>query len=631
MRQVCAVVLGVVLLGSAVGAARFPIEPPQMQTTYLGERIFMLPYQVNASDPLASEVNKVRLLMSRGAAADWQSLQEAESNVRGFSYHCPADGEYWFAVQMVDRRGNAWPSGEIKPQIRLVVDTENPQLKLAVASDGQNATIRYAARDKNLKSETLRVEVRADNGVWRPVRLPDADVTQDDRLMGRARFAIESRDIQVRASIADHAGNTVQSRAGDSARAGDPFGFQPSDEDVDNGPSLGEAQSGDTIARGSGARVDDLEWPALNAARRHRPLPTVRVPADQREVDKLTGVPPYKNTYTENSVTGRSYPENSNSQGFGKDLVQQNPFVANERTDSPTRFVNDRFNRDTINSKDYDASELTPAPYRAPTESTETDSRWRSAADPSGLPAMLVSSRTFDVEYDLETVGRWGVARVEIWGTQDGGQTWASYAVDTDNRSPIRVTVPGSGTFGLKILVDGANGAAAPTPQAGDQPEMTVRVDLHAPTAELISAEIGRGPLADNLLIQWAAADTNLEERPIGLFYSSHENGPWSTVATDLENTGQYAWRIERHVPDRFYLKVEARDTAGNVTAAQTPSPVVLSRPKPAGRLRGVRPISNSNAKQRVPVVRPLPPRDRRSPDHHSPDQTAMEHERGQR
>ena len=130
-------------------------------------------------------------------------------------------------------------------------------------------------------------------------------------------------------------------------------------------------------------------------------------------------------------------------------------------------------------------------------------------------------------------------------------------------------------------------------PKSGEEPELVVSVDLQPPVAELLAAEPGEGNLTDHMRIRWKAEDENLEPRPIGLFYSSFPNGPWSTVATGLENTGSYVWRIERHVPNRFYLKLEARDTAGNVAAFQTPEPLELNRPQPTGTLRNVRPITD--------------------------------------
>ena len=141
--------------------------------------------------------------------------------------------------------------------------------------------------------------------------------------------------------------------------------------------------------------------------------------------------------------------------------------------------------------------------------------------------------------------------------------------------------------------MDGANSAGAAPPRPGDAAELVVSVDLQPPTAELLAADLGQGNLSDHLLVRWSATDTNLEPRPIALFYSSFPNGPWSTIASGLENTGSYTWRIERHVPGRFYLRLEARDKAGNLATFQTPSPIALARPQPTGRLRSVRPITD--------------------------------------
>ena len=148
-------------------------------------------------------------------------------------------------------------------------------------------------------------------------------------------------------------------------------------------------------------------------------------------------------------------------------------------------------------------------------------------------------------------------------------------------------TVDDAGLYGFRIVVESAGGAPAIPPRSGDAPELWVDVDLHQPTAELTSIELGTGNLADHLILRWRAEDDNLDPRPIALFYSSRPAGPWTAIATNLENTGEYAWQVQRHVPDRFYLRLEARDVAGNLAAFQT-----REASRPAGystiaRLRG--------------------------------------------
>ena len=121
--------------------------------------------------------------------------------------------------------------------------------------------------------------------------------------------------------------------------------------------------------------------------------------------------------------------------------------------------------------------------------------------------------------------------------------------------------------------------------------ELVIGVDMTEPQAELQPAELGQGNLADHLIIRWSATDENLDARPVGLFYANNPEGPWSTVATDIDNNGQYAWRLLQQVPERLFLRLEVRDKAGNVAIRQSPAPVALNLPQPTGKLRSVRPV----------------------------------------
>ncbi len=243
------------------------------------------------------------------------------------------------------------------------------------------------------------------------------------------------------------------------------------------------------------------------------------------------------------------------------------------------------------------------APIPLPPIDQPNNQSWQSAAADASPPAdgiRWVNSTTFDVDYDLQTVGPWGVAKVELWATRDGGREWVNFGLDSDNRSPMRVTVPGAGVYGFRLIVSGANGSAVPTPISGDQPELVIGVDLDEPQGDLQAAEIGQGNLADHLLIRWAASDENLEGRPIGLFYAIEPQGPWSTIATDIDNSGQYAWRLLRQVPEKLYLRLEIRDKAGNVAIRTSPAPVMLNLPQPTGRLRSVRPVQEDPSRFRT-------------------------------
>ncbi len=252
-----------------------------------------------------------------------------------------------------------------------------------------------------------------------------------------------------------------------------------------------------------------------------------------------------------------------------------------------------------VGSSDEGWSTAAPAP-QAPADAPATPQVSQGAGG-----ARWVNSLTFDIDYDLQTVGPWGVAKVELWATRDGGQTWTSLGVDPDNRSPVRATAPGPGVYGFRILVDGANSAPAPPPKPGDNVELTLGIDLSPPRAELQTAQLGSGNLSDRVVIRWTAADERLDARPVSLFYSDRPDGPWSTIATNLENTGEYSWRLVRQMPARIFLRLEARDVAGNVATSVSRSPTELNLPQPTGRLRSVRPVTAIPAASAPPIGSP--------------------------
>lgn len=540
-------------------------QPTNLQPTYWQQRLFFIPYQANPDSRLLNPIAKVELLVSRTGANDWTTLQEAEPNVQGFSYHAPEDGEYWFALRHLNRFGQPWPSAEVTPQMRIVVDTVDPQLSLAGSmGPAGELIVRYEASDANLQTQSLRIEATDATGNWTVLPLPPADIVQPDRLVGRVTWQPSQQQtrFELRGTIADRAGHQAQTTAA-----------VESPKHNMSGPDLGDPSQSRTVVNpfASSTQLPSQDWPSNNQ------LPS----QSQRFAPADNSVPPVRNPYTLGSQQMATPSRLIGDRGAGNGSSLQEP-----ATGSQTLQI-------TPLGPDGAPSLLETTPWPAHnTGSQPATSEWAPPEKESQPGTKVVNSQTFEIEYDLESVGPWGVSKVELWGTRDEGQTWHSFGIDPDNRSPFRVTVPEAGTYGFRILVDGANSAGSPPPQSGDAAELLVSVDLQPPTVELEAAELGSGNLADHLLVRWHTEDTNLESRPIALFYSSYPNGPWSTIAAGLQNTGSYTWRIERHVPGRFYLRLEARDTAGNLSTFVTPNPIELARPQPKGQLRGVRPVN---------------------------------------
>ncbi|HMP08709.1 MAG TPA: hypothetical protein PJ982_20375, partial [Lacipirellulaceae bacterium] len=214
-----------VLLLLAAAAVAGPARRSEAQSSphFWRQREFFIPYQPNLSDPRAGKAVRVQLLLSRDDGVRWAVLQEAEPHVRGFSYLAPEDGSYAFAVRAVDRKGGYWPETVAQPALRIFVDTQPPTLELAASIDavGQ-VVVRYEARDQRLNPETLRLEMQGDGGLWEPLSVGTPELSQPDRLLGRTQWRppVSLREVRVRGTVADAAGNSISAATSASLTAG---------------------------------------------------------------------------------------------------------------------------------------------------------------------------------------------------------------------------------------------------------------------------------------------------------------------------------------------------------------------------------------------------------------------------
>jgi hypothetical protein len=201
---------------------------------------------------------------------------------------------------------------------------------------------------------------------------------------------------------------------------------------------------------------------------------------------------------------------------------------------------------------------------------------------PSNQPSVrFVNSKRINLNYRLDDVGPSG-AVVELWYTRDG-KNWQKYSEDKTPQPPYIVDVHDEGVYGFTLVVHSGVGIGDRPPQVGDPPQIWVEVDLTKPQVRLLTADVGRGPDAGNMSITWTATDKNLARQPISLSYAEQPDGPWTPIATTLDNTGRYVWRMPATgVPFKMLVRVEAVDKAGNIGSATTTEHVKvdLSRPK---------------------------------------------------
>ena len=627
------------------------------------ESAFEIPFQIAAPTP-GQEPVEVQLHVSENRGGSWSQYAKVAPTEGRFAFRASHDGEYWFLVRTLSRSGKLLPDESFAPELRVMIDTLPPAVKLQIESP-QPDKIRctYSVADSLLKVETLEIVCRgvdASNVVKPTSIVPVATSRPAAEAAGTALFDVAPSlrgPLFVRVSVADGAGNVaVEERQVEAANLA---GLNPNALPSTASPQPLAAASGGTATPSTGGAPPSGPNQFSSSPWRQSLLPAQRNPLIPSETigppptaDGARGSPP---------SLARSFPGSENipkpevlpSAGPAAGAVVENvppgqaagQFAPASKPQTLGPYMAGRPDSGPVESIGPGEVESLPVPTAAPTTipssapsgavAAESGPAFGSAdggvppavnrsqaaerplqapkslaapegddAGPAGVRPRLVNSKRFELDYDIESVGTAGVARVELFGTRDGGKTWNSLGDDPDSTSPFVVNVDGEGTYGFRMVIESTNGLKSPTPEPGDLPEVWVGVDVTKPTAAVVSAKPGFGEHAGELEIRWEAADANLTTRPIALAYATEASGPWTIIASGLPNQGHYTWRLDSRTPGKLYLKVEARDEAGNVGTFITPEPVAIERVRPQGRIRGVRPIGES-ASLRMPAALP--------------------------
>jgi hypothetical protein len=199
---------------------------------------------------------------------------------------------------------------------------------------------------------------------------------------------------------------------------------------------------------------------------------------------------------------------------------------------------------------------------------------------PSPPAVRMVNSKRITINYEVKDVGPSGVSGVELWYTQDG-KSWKKRDVPPQTQPPYIIEVNEEGLYGFTLLAKNGIGLSKDPPQSGDLPQVWVEVDLTSPVVHLTGVNAKCSHNKQNVVIRWNATDKNLAPKPITLSYAAKAGGPWSPIATHIENTGRYEWPLPADFPSRFLIRVEAADAVGNIGMDQTPKPVLMDRAQP--------------------------------------------------
>ena len=205
---------------------------------------------------------------------------------------------------------------------------------------------------------------------------------------------------------------------------------------------------------------------------------------------------------------------------------------------------------------------------------------------PAGAMMRVVSNKRITLNFKVEDVGPSGISNIEVWSTQDC-KTWKKHEVAPTAHSFV-YDAEDEGIYGFTMLAHSGIGLGKEPPQPGDLPQVWVLVDTTKPVVQMSDCTATVKDKCHTITVQWKATDKNLGSTPITLSYAEHEDGPWTPIATRIENTGSYVWKPADRVPPKLLVRVEATDLAGNIGVAQTTKPLMLDPSMPNISILGV-------------------------------------------
>jgi hypothetical protein len=522
----------------------------------MNSRNFSIPIRV--AEGQRSKIKELILFASSDEGATWNQVSTAPPDKEAFIFYAPGDGLYWFNICVVDAQGHREPPDIYRsaPRQKVLVDTLSPNVRIVRAERiGDEVEIAWEIQEDHADLASFKLEQRTSDApgwMWTAVNVAPS-------LNGQTRFRVATvGPVLVHLQISDQSGNVGEAQTEVRPKAVSPYGATASAPMHTNGLTQ----------------------------------PTTSTPAPLPSNNWAT--PPA--AYTAPAPVAQSTRSAASGSGTGWDsaaAAQSANLRRNDVPASPDRSWPPNGAAGNPQARGYNpepANRIQPGVVNAAYSSSAAVSP-RGPAD--SIPLELTNSAQTTIDYEVTRSGPSGVGKVELYLTQDEGRTWQHYTEDLQPRagSPLAVTLPGEGIYGLRLVVTSGAGLAKRPPQPGDLPQMRIEVDTTAPLVKLYPPQPDP-TRRDALLITWNASDRNLGANPITLQFAERTNGTWQTIAKELPNTGRYQWLMPPGVPYRVFLRVLASDAAGNLGVDQTPEQVVIDMNEPEVTIKRVnRPV----------------------------------------
>jgi hypothetical protein len=521
-----------------------PAQAPSDITPWKSPQI-SIPIDYNPAK--RNELRELLLYTSNDQGSTWQQQAVANAEKENFSFTAPADGVYWFKMVTVDKSGRRDPADLYKdPRVlKVLFDTKKPIINITdIQRSDSDLTLSWKTVERNPDWSKFKVEYSTPGKGWTvvPTR-PEAE--------GSTQFKVSSSaPLSLRISMVDQVGNV-----GEAIKEVAPSAVAAKPQNDPIVPVSGtELPHPSTLLAGAGAGAPPAGGGNLT-------LPPPPVPSTTPPPSALAPAP------TDRARDTRTPGENLTR---GNDTLPA-PVKTTSNAGLPAPPLTDK-----------DPLGISPS------------------ASPS-LPApQVINVTSFKLGFEVEDKGASGLSKADVYITRDEGKTWKQWSHHEKPDGNVLVDLTRNnnpnveGIYGMKMVLYSGAGLSREIPKPGETPDLRFDVDVTPPIVKIYEP-VPDSTQKDTMILRWQAVDRNLSADPITLEWADGPRGPWipivasdtlgvsAGVAKRLANTGSYAWKLPSNFPThKVYLKIAARDVAGNLSEATTAQPVLVDLNKPA-------------------------------------------------
>jgi hypothetical protein len=594
-----------VLVLVAMTAARVWAADPDDDA--INSRSFSIP--IGFTGGQKERIHEVELFVSSDEGKTWQRTSVIPPDKDGFTYTAPTDGMYWFKTCIIDKMGvrepnDIYKSGKAK---KILVDTLPPTLRIVKAerqgdrAQGEQVMVSWEIQELNPDLNTLKLEYKTSDGFWYPATIIPA-------MIGQAKFRPQnSGTITIRMKVSDLAGN--QSVAAEAEVPGQEIASNLTTTSMQVPNTSSQSNSGTPAP--SFPEVKPAAQTVANPPFTPPAPVNSYVPPAQAPTGPAPVIPSAYSGAASGLANGIAAGQGSGQQG-GSPIPYNAPRMSVNSTleKAPANLVMGSGNAGNAPAGWQQNYNQQAAANAHQPEVRNYGGNWVAPATPAtggaggaglppGNPAGYVATRWINntqtqitnttqitLNYRVDRIGPSGVGAVDLYLTKDEGRTWIRYAEDADLTPPMVVDLPGEGVFGLRLVVTSKAGLGRRPPQSGDVPDIRVEVDMTAPVVKMYRPEPDPRK-RDAIVLTWEASDHELAANPITLQWAERPDGTWNTIATDLANSQRYVWTVPQNLV-QVYLRVVARDMAGNQGFDETAEPILVDLHEPEAKILGI-------------------------------------------